>query len=279
MFWRFRGRTAGVDPGRERTAVERKGAPPGLPTEAPEAPEGESVVSGAAVSGAPIVRFPALDSFHIAWRDRHDLRMRKKCANVKVLPTTNANAQSENGNIGNWQQFPSHGLLFAPEDGPAWDGNEQTDLLAPNGVRDVSRVSGEQIRVLKTSPNHWIPFTEDRGRHAGLHKVALHGGGLEKNVRQAMSSPQVRRRSGQPAEIETGHIPPVRSPAQTPAGHPATSVATASPPRPPSPPARSARRWSFRRFQSLQHVFVERDDGVAEFFMAGQKEAIDEIKF
>ena len=36
--------------------------------------------------------------------------------------------------------------------------DDHTDLLTPNGVRDdVSRVSGEQIRVLKTSSSdHWL---------------------------------------------------------------------------------------------------------------------------
>ena len=56
-----------------------------------------------------------------AYKSHFMVEFLRKCANVQVLPISNANAQLENGNIGtgnigNWQQFPD--LLFT---GPAPD--------------------------------------------------------------------------------------------------------------------------------------------------------------
>ena len=41
--------------------------------------------------------------------------------------------------------------------------NQQTDLLTPNGVREtVSRVSGEQIRLLPSNPYGMPTFTRKK---------------------------------------------------------------------------------------------------------------------
>ena len=87
---------------------------------------------------------------------------------------------------------PSQGLPFAAEDGPAWGGDEQTDLPTPDGVREmggrpspaaaargdtrppgtVSRVSGEQIRV----PSPAALAVLDAGRALWRHYHAQPGG-------------------------------------------------------------------------------------------------------
>ncbi len=54
-------------------------------------------------------------------------------------------------------------LAQRPQSSQSHTGNEQTDLLTPNGVRDnVSRVSGEQIRVIGNDPSRTLRTSREK---------------------------------------------------------------------------------------------------------------------
>ena len=54
-------------------------------------------------------------------------------------------------------------LTQSPRSSQSHTGNEQTDLLTPNGVRDnVSRVSGEQIRVIGNDPSRTLRTSREK---------------------------------------------------------------------------------------------------------------------
>ena len=128
----------------------------------------------------------------------------EKCANVKVLPTTNANAQLKTGNIGtgnigNWRQFPSQGLLFAAEDGPAWD-RENNPAQRPQSespeTSRTSRTSREALspaaqRVLAAGRELWRYYHEqtDSVPDASYYDIRAHFQGFKPSGHMNADSP------------------------------------------------------------------------------------------